>query len=88
MRRHLRENRRNVAGESCDGFAVAGDSPAFIWIPIMTPPEGAAGFHGQSAPVASTRLIDAVAATLAFGALSLSVVVAFTVLLSIKAGLA
>jgi len=54
----------------------------------MTPPEGATGFHGQSAPVASTRLIDAVAASLAVGALSLCVVVAFTLLLSIKAGIA
>ena len=54
----------------------------------MTPSERATGFCGQSAPVASTRLIDAVAASLAFGALSLCVVVAFTVLLTIKAGLA
>jgi hypothetical protein len=54
----------------------------------MTPPEDATGFHGHSAPVASTRLIDAVAASLAFGALSLCAVVAFAILLSIKAGLA
>jgi hypothetical protein len=54
----------------------------------MTPPSGAAGFHGDGAPVASTRLIDAVAATLVFSALSLCVAVAVTVLLSIKAGLA
>jgi len=53
----------------------------------MTPSSGAAGFHGHGAPVASTRLIDAVAATLAFSALSLCVVVA-AVLLSIKAGIA
>jgi len=53
----------------------------------MTSPNGAIGFHGHGAPVASTRLIDAVAATLAFSALSLCVAVA-TVLLSIKAGIA
>ena len=56
-------------------------------LPTMTRPEGATGFGGQSAPVASLRLIDAVAASLAFGALSLCVAVAFTVL-SIKSGLA
>jgi hypothetical protein len=54
----------------------------------MTPPEGATGFCGQSAPVASTRLIDAVAASIAFAALSLCVVVAVTVLLTLKAGIA
>jgi hypothetical protein len=54
----------------------------------MTPPEGATGFCGQSAPVASTRLIDTVAASLVLGALSLCVVVALTVLLTIKAGIA
>jgi hypothetical protein len=54
----------------------------------MTPPNGAIGFRGHGAPVASTRLIDAVAASLAFAALSLCVVVASTVVLAIKAGLA
>jgi hypothetical protein len=44
----------------------------------------AAGFGGRSAPVASTRLIDAVAASLALSAFSLCLVVA----VSIKAGLA
>ena len=44
---------------------------------------GAWGFNGRSAPVASSRLNDAVAATLAIGALSLCVVVTLTVL-SIK----
>jgi hypothetical protein len=53
----------------------------------MTPPPGAAGFHGHGAPVASIRLIDAVAATLAFSAFSLCAAVAITLLLSIKAGL-
>jgi len=54
----------------------------------MTPPSGAAGFHGHSAPVASTRLIDAVAASLAFAALSVCVVTACTLLLAIKAAIA
>jgi hypothetical protein len=46
---------------------------------------GATGFGGRSVPVASTRLIDAVAASLALSAFSLCLVVAVTVL-SIKAG--
>jgi hypothetical protein len=45
---------------------------------------GASGFNGQSAPVASSRLIDAVVASLAFGAFSLCFVVTLTVL-SIRA---
>lgn len=48
---------------------------------------GAAGFHANSAPVASSRLNDAVAATLALGALSLCVIVTLTVL-SIKVSMA
>jgi hypothetical protein len=47
---------------------------------------GAAGFSGQSTPVASPRLIDAVAASLAFSAFSLCLAVALTVL-TLKAGL-
>jgi hypothetical protein len=39
-----------------------------------------AGFHGRSAPVASSRLNHAVAATLAFGAVSLCLIVTLTVL--------
>ena len=46
---------------------------------------GAAGFS-QSTPVASSRLIDAVTASLALSAFSLCLVVALTVL-SIRAGL-
>ena len=46
----------------------------------MTRSPGAAGFSGQRAPVASSRLIDAVVASLAFGALSLCLVVTLTVL--------
>ena len=48
---------------------------------------GAAGFHGRSAPVASSRLTDAVAASLAIGALSLCLVVTLT-MLSIKVTMA
>jgi hypothetical protein len=48
---------------------------------------GAAGFIGRSVPVASTRLMDAVAATLAIGSLSLCLIVTLTVL-SIKVSMA
>ena len=48
---------------------------------------GAAGFSGRSAPVASSRLTHAVAASLAIGALSLCLIVALTVL-SIKIAVA
>ena len=48
---------------------------------------GAAGFNGRPAPVASSRLADAVAATLAIGALSLCLIVTLTVL-SIKVSMA
>jgi len=53
----------------------------------MTRSYGAIGFIGQTAPVVSTRLIDAVVASLAFSAFSLCLVVAITAL-SIKAGTA
>ena len=49
----------------------------------MTRSPGAAGFNGRSAPVASSRLTDAVAASLAIGSLSLCLIVTLTVL-SIK----
>jgi hypothetical protein len=48
---------------------------------------GACGFNGRTAPVASSRLNDAVAATLAIGALSLCLVVTLTVL-SIRVAMA
>jgi hypothetical protein len=48
---------------------------------------GAAGFHGCAAPVASSRLTHAVAASLAIGALSLCLIVTLTVL-SIKVSMA
>ena len=47
----------------------------------------AAGFDGRPAPVASSRLADAVAASLAFGSLSLCLIVALT-MLSIKVSVA
>jgi hypothetical protein len=49
--------------------------------------KGAAGFNGRPAPVASPRLIDAVAASLAIGSLSLCLIVSLT-LLSIRVGMA
>jgi hypothetical protein len=48
---------------------------------------GAAGFGGGSTPVASLRLTDPVAGSLAFAALSLCLIVTLTVV-SIKVGTA
>jgi hypothetical protein len=48
---------------------------------------GGAGFDGRPVPVASSRLTDAVAASLAIGALSLCLIVTLTVL-SIKVTMA
>ena len=48
---------------------------------------GAAGFNSRSASVASSRLTDAVAASLAIGWLSLCLIVTLTVL-SIKVAMA
>ncbi|MDE2331376.1 MAG: hypothetical protein KGK16_11425 [Bradyrhizobium sp.] len=53
----------------------------------MNPTLGAAGFASRPAPVASTRLNDAVVATLAIGSLSLCLIVTVTVF-SIKASMA
>jgi hypothetical protein len=47
----------------------------------------AAGFEGHAAPVASSRLTSAVAASLAIGSLSLCLIVALTVL-SIRVSMA
>jgi hypothetical protein len=47
----------------------------------------AAGFDSPAAPVASSRLADAVAATLALGSISLCLIVTLTVL-SIKVSMA
>jgi hypothetical protein len=46
----------------------------------MTRSPGDAGFVRPSAPVASSRLTDAVAASLAIGSLSLCLIVTLTVL--------
>jgi hypothetical protein len=54
---------------------------------MIRSPDAAAGFAGRSAPVASPRLIHAVAASLAIGSLSLCLIVALTVM-SIKATMA
>jgi hypothetical protein len=48
---------------------------------------GAAGFNRRAAPVASSRLNDAVAASLAIASLSLCLIVTLTVL-SIRVGMA
>ncbi|SHG36079.1 hypothetical protein [Bradyrhizobium erythrophlei] len=48
---------------------------------------GATGFNGRSAPVASSRLIRTVAASLAIGSLSLCLIVTLT-MLSIKVTMA
>ncbi|MHC2331862.1 hypothetical protein [Bradyrhizobium sp. USDA 4454] len=48
----------------------------------MTRWSGTAGFHGRPAPVASSRLTNAIAASLALGALTLWLIVAVTVLSS------
>jgi len=48
----------------------------------MTRWSGTAGFQGRPAPVASSRLTNAIAAALAIGALALCLVVTLTVLSS------
>ena len=53
----------------------------------MTRSPGAAGFNGQAAPVASSRLTDAVTASLVVGAFSLCLIVTLSVL-SIRACMA
>lgn len=53
----------------------------------MTRSPGPAGFTARPAPVASSRLTNAIAASLAIGTLSLCLVVALTVL-SIKVTMA
>jgi hypothetical protein len=66
---------------------VVGDSPAHRRNMAMTRSLRAAGFEGRSAPVASSRLIDAVVASLAIGSLSLCLIVTLTVF-SIKVSMA
>jgi hypothetical protein len=53
----------------------------------MSESSGEPGFASRSAPVASSRLINAVAASLALGGLSLCLVVTLT-LVSIKVSMA
>ena len=53
----------------------------------MTRSSGAAGFDSPAAPVASSRLTDAVAAALAIGSLSLCLIVTLAVL-SIRVSMA
>jgi hypothetical protein len=59
---------------------AAGDSPAHSRISAMTRSPDAAGFDGRAALVASSGLTHAVAASLAFGAVSLCLIVTLTVL--------
>jgi len=57
---------------------IAGDSPAMEGFGPMIRSQGAIGF--AAAPVASSRLINAVAASLAFGAASLCLISTLKVL--------
>jgi hypothetical protein len=54
---------------------------------VMIPPAEAAGFEGRSVPVASPRLIRAVAASLAIGCVSLCLIVMLTAM-SVKVTMA
>jgi hypothetical protein len=54
---------------------------------VISPPSIATGFEDRSKPVASPRLIRAVAATLAVGSLSLCLIVALN-LMSIEISMA
>jgi hypothetical protein len=66
---------------------VASDSLAQRRNSAMIRSSGAGGFEGHSVPVASPRLIDAVATALAIGSLSLCLIVTLTVF-SIKVSMA
>jgi hypothetical protein len=66
---------------------VASDSLAQRRNSAMIRSSGAGGFEGHSAPVASSRLIDAVATALAIGSLSLCLIVTLAVF-SIKVSMA
>jgi hypothetical protein len=68
-------------------IAVASDSLAQRRNSAMIRSSGAGGFESRSAPVASSRLIDAVATALAIGSLSLCLIVTLTVF-SIKVSMA
>jgi hypothetical protein len=75
-----RQRRPNIARDCCEIFHVAGDSPAHSRISAMIRSPGTAGFDGLAAPVASSKLTHAVAASLVIGALSLCLIVTLTVL--------
>jgi hypothetical protein len=81
-------DRRNIAGHDCNLFLT----PQVIRLalqgfgPMIRSP-GTVGFGGGRAPVASSRLLGAIATSLAIGTLSLCLVVTLTVL-SIKATVA
>jgi hypothetical protein len=79
--------RRNIACDGCQVIRVAGDSPAHQRNSAMRRSPGAAGFEGRSAPAASSRLHDVVAASLAIGSLSLCLIVTLTVF-SLKVSMA
>jgi hypothetical protein len=87
--RHFRlRARRNIARDACEIYPVARViRPRIEGICAMKRSSGALGFSGRPAPVASSRLWNAVAATLAIGSLSLCLVVTLTVL-SIKVSMA
>jgi hypothetical protein len=84
-------DRRNVAGDHCNIFLTSRESrvirPALQGFRPMIRSPGAVGFESSRAPVASSRLLGAIATSLAIGTLSLCLMVTLTVL-SIKATVA
>jgi hypothetical protein len=81
-------DRRIVAGDHCKIFLTSRViRPALLRIWTMIRAPGAAGFESNHAPVASSRLLGAIATSLAIGTLSLCLMVTLTVL-SIKATVA
>jgi hypothetical protein len=79
--------RPNIACDSCEKWIPRVIRPRFKDFPAMIRSPRAAGFDSHAAPVASSRLTHAVAASLAIGSLSLCLIVALTVL-SIKVSMA
>jgi hypothetical protein len=80
-------HRPNIACDSCKKRVPQVIRQRFKDFPAMIRSPRAAGFDGHAAPVASSRLTNAVAASLAIGSLSLCLIVALTVL-SIKVSMA
>ena len=74
---------------SGDSPAASKDSPVFILrnSQVRLALSGAPGFNGRAAHAVSSRVIDAVAATLAVSSLSLGLAVAIT-LLTIRVSMA